>query len=691
MTADQTFSIIAGNRRFTISAPKLGGPRLRYFGPSDAFVEMAAPTLAPLPSCADRRIENELFPLEGAGFFGEPALLAHVDRRASFSIVLQHADALNHRLRLHYEEQSRRFTLTLLFDLHESGVLESSATIVNTSGGQLILQRLNALTLPLPRWIDAIDATYGGWSNEGRHARLPLIAGKWERIGRAGRPGFDGGPHLVLCGAQTNEMAGASIGVALASSCNFALAAERMGHGEAHAFAAEHLLPGEIVLGEGDHYQTPVALAAIAMNGFGELSAQFHQFARRAASTGRTRRPVQLNSWEAVYFNVNEAIALELAQDAAAIGAERFVLDDGWFKGRANDRAALGDWTPDLEKFPRGLKPLADRVNALGMEFGLWVEPEMVSENSDLFRRHPDWIVSIDGEPGPTGRGQLVLDLHRAEIRDYLFGALDELLRTVAIGYLKWDCNRDLFPAATRDGPAAHRQIAGFYALLDRLREAHPNVSIESCASGGARMDFGVLQRADRFWTSDSTDPIERIRIQRRASLFFPVEMLAAHVGSSPNHWTRRQSTMTFRCLVALFGHFGFELDTRILSGPDRETLRRAIALYKEYRDILIDGRLLRFEAGDAGVDCQAIISRDETRALLRTLRTDEPTRQTRPPILLPNLPANAHWRLSELFIEGADKSSVFGEYSSGSLAFSGAELDAPHAGQGRLFLMERR
>jgi alpha-galactosidase len=320
---------------------------------------------------------------------------------------------------------------------------------------------------------------------------------------------------------------------------------------------------------------------------------------------GRLRakpRPVHFNTWEAVYFDQSLTAMCDLADAAARAGAERFVLDDGWFKGRDSDRSSLGDWTVDTRKYPDGLAPLVDHVRGLGMEFGLWVEPEMVNRCSDLFRAHPDWILEAPGREQPVGRGQLVLDLSRPEVADAIFGQLDRLLSDHAIAYLKWDMNRDLTHPLSDGRWSVGAQTRAVYQLMDRLRAAHPKVEIESCASGGARADYEILRRADRIWTSDCNDPIERQSIQRAFSVFFPPEVMGAHVGPRRSHTTARSASLEMRALTAFFGHMGIEGDLRGFDPPELEALVRWMALHKRMRGLLHGGRMLRLEHEDPGL-----------------------------------------------------------------------------------------
>ena len=340
-----------------------------------------------------------------------------------------------------------------------------------------------------------------------------------------------------------------------------------------------------------------------------------------------TPRPVHLNSWEAVYFAHDEKRIGELAKAAASIGAERFVLDDGWFSGRGNDTAGLGDWIPDPVKYPDGLAPIAAKVQRLGMQFGLWVEPEMVNPDSDLYRAHPDWALTIDGRNPPTARNQLVLDMRREDVRDYLLGRLDAILRSAPISYLKWDHNRDHSPSGGAE------QIRGSYALFAALRKAHPKVEIESCAGGGGRINAGILEYVHRFWTSDNIDALARIPMQRGFLAFMPPEMMGAHVGASPSHATGRVQSLDFRAAIACQGHFGIEVDPAAMEPAEREKLAGWVRFYKEWRHLIHGGKVLLGEAND-GLVWQAQGTQDEL--LLWVIRAGHAEDRRAQPVPLP-------------------------------------------------------
>jgi alpha-galactosidase len=477
--------------------------------------------------------------------------------------------------------------------------------------------------------LDRIISWRGRHNAEFVECTEPLPAHRWQRQGRRGLPGHGGPPGLYLLRQDAGWHDGLAMAAQLAWSGDSLLAVERDDEGR-HLLSAG--MADGVTLQPGERVEAPPLLLAISNRGRNGAMQQMHGLVRaRLGWPGGTMRPrpVHLNSWEACYFRHDQARILDLARAAAGIGAERFILDDGWFRGRDNDRAGLGDWTADRQKYPDGLKPLADAVNALGLEFGLWVEPEMVNPDSDLYRTHPDWALRIEGAPQPTARNQLVLNLSLPEVEDYLFAALDTLLREVPIAYLKWDHNRDLAPAGGLG------QVQGLYRLLARLRAAHPNVEIESCAGGGGRIDAGIAAFTHRFWTSDNLDAVSRVTIQRGFQAFFPPELMGAHVGASPAHGTGRRQTLGFRAGVALPGHFGVELDPAKLPETERAELAGWIAFHKQWRHLL-HGQMLVMGEGADGLVWQA--SGDGGEWLLFVTRIAPPQDRRPQPLALPFL-----------------------------------------------------
>ena len=484
----------------------------------------------------------------------------------------------------------------------------------NANGEPIVLERLASINLPIPRRFADFTAFSGRWAGEMRETRQPIAPNGFARRSAGGKPGFGGGNWLLLHADTGEEVAGFHL--ASSGDHDMRIECDNIGSADGRAMLqmGEAFPDGGKVIEPQGAFGAPPVLFALGQNR-SQLAHAFHRHTRAHVLPGRpnwTPRKVHLNSWEALAFDLSQSGLIELAQNAADLGVERFVLDDGWFGGRRNDQTSLGDWFVSPDVFPHGLDPLIEQVHARGMDFGLWVEPEMVSPDSDLYRAHPDWCLHLEGRDRPTMRGQLALDLARQEVCDYLFERLDALLRAHAIAYLKWDHNRDLFPAGARQPD----QVAGFHHLLDRLRSAHRDVEIESCSSGGGRIDLAVLARTHRVWPSDNNDPIERVRIMRSWSQFVPLEVLGNHVGPSPNPITGRRTDMDFRAKTALFGHMGVEADPAAMSAAERGVLSAHIALYKQWRDVLHSGRLYRLSHPDPAIYAQIVVGAHSALAL---------------------------------------------------------------------------
>ncbi|MFS0773338.1 alpha-galactosidase [Sphingomonas sp. 1P08PE] len=544
-----------------------------------------------------------LVPAFGTGWFGQPALRAHrAGHSFAQSLAVQDLRADDHAITVVLVDAAAGIVVEQRIEAGGDAV-RFTASVRNEGAGDLTVEWLAAGTLPLPADCAAIRHFTGRHNAEFVARREAMPCHGWVRENRRGLTGHAGPPGLFVEGPEAGWHAGRVHGAQLAWSGNHRLAIERDDEGGWTLQMGEALAPGEVILRPGERYDTPPMIAVTGEAGLNGAIQSFHAAIRAVVPWpgGRMRpRPVHINSWEGFYFDHDEAALMALATRAAALGVERFVLDDGWFRGRDDDTAALGDWTADPRKYPHGLTPLADHVVAAGMEFGLWVEPEMVNPDSDLFRAHADWALQVAGVPMATSRHQLVLDMGRAEVRDHLFAGIDALLRDLPIAYLKWDHNRDLAPAGDAGGRAGYRrQVLGTYALIDRLLAAHPKLEIESCAGGGGRTDAGIAARAHRFWTSDNIDASLRVAMQRGFLHFMPPEMMGAHVGASPVHATGRRQDMAFRTAVALPGHFGVELDPAAMSAGDAAVLAEGVARYKRWRGVLHAGRTWLGEGPD--------------------------------------------------------------------------------------------
>lgn len=500
-----------------------------------------------------------------------------------------------------------------------TGVLTIGSTLTNYGPEALNLNDMATAFLPVPQLMTEIIGFSGRWAGEFGRERISRFSGGYIRENRRGRTSHDSFPAVILCAPSTTENAGEAYGLQVAWSGNHRIRVDTLNDGRVLASLGALLLPGEVRLAPGENYVSPDIVAAYSANGLAALSRQFHAYIRAhilRASTRTNPRPVHYNTWEAVWFAHDVDKLKDLATRAAALGVERFVLDDGWFGGRRHDRAGLGDWTVSSAVYPKGLGPLVDHVTGLGMEMGLWFEPEMVNPDSDLYRAHPDWVLQIEGIEQIPFRHQYVLDISIPHVSDYLFGCIDAVLRDHAIGYIKWDMNRDLnHPGDAAGRPRSYAQVTALYALIDRIRTAHPHVEIETCASGGGRADMGILARTDRIWTSDSNDALDRQTIQRGASFFLPLDVSGAHVGPSTCHQTGRKLSMAMRAGTAFMGHMGLELNLLAEPQADLDELAKAIALYKRHRALLHNGAFQRLDTADY-LNIVGVVAADQSEAL---------------------------------------------------------------------------
>ena len=556
----------------------------------------------------DRDVPPQVVPPAGLGWFGPPAMeLRGADGQALPFIADGAAiECGEDRLTVRSADSASGLVHRLVVERLEGGAMRWSIRLENASDIAVTVDALASALLPLPMDAGTVLSWRGRHNGELRECLEPLPQHRWERRTQTGISGHGGAPGCYVLAPQTGWEDGLAIAMQLEWSGDSALFVERDDEGRLFLGAQALLQAGEIVLQPGEAFDAPPVLLAISTAGRNGAMAQQHAAVRgllRWPDGAMAPRPVHANSWEAVYFDHDAARIARLARAAADIGAERFVLDDGWFAGRHHDRAGLGDWTPDPGKYPDGLAPLAREIEAAGLQFGLWVEPEMVNPDSDLYRAHPDWALHLPGRAmeseRPTARGQLVLDLRREDVREHLFEALDTLLRSAPIRYLKWDHNRHHAPGG---GMA---QVRGAYALLERLRAAHPALEIEGCAGGGGRSDAGLARFAHRFWTSDTTDAVARIAMQRGFLAFLPPEIMGAHVGASPAHTTGRRQSLAFRAAIACMGHMGVELDPEALDESERAELADWVAFYRQWRGVLHGGQVRLGEAAD-GIVWQA-------------------------------------------------------------------------------------
>ena len=536
-----------------------------------------------------------IFPGLGVGWFGESALLAHREGNDwTFQATSCAVEQIGQTAVVRLTDDVAKIGVAITLNLDaKSDVLTVSTTLTNLGDATLDVQWLAAGTLPVPGDAREVRSFSGRHNDEFVPITDTLTRSTWRRENRRGLTSHDCFPGAIV------EAEDATYGAQLAWSGNHVQSIEWLDDGRYQWQMGEWLSPGEVRLAAGESITTPEILATCGTDA-NAVAQNFHGAIRQRITwpDGTMKpRPVHLNTWEGFYFDHDEAALMELADAGAAVGIERFVLDDGWFEGRNDDTSSLGDWWTDKAKYSNGLRPLADHVVGLGMEFGLWVEPEMVNPDSALYRAHPYWALATPGRPIITARNQLVLDMAMPEVSEYLFEKIAALLKDLPIRYLKWDHNRDLTTAGAQ--PRYRKQVEAAYALMARLRTAFPHVEIEACAGGGGRIDAGVIRHTHRFWTSDNIDAVSRVSIQRGFLQFMPPELMGSHVGASPAHATGRSQSMNFRGAVALPGHLGVELDVRKLDDNDRVNLAEWIARYKAHRNRLHHGKVWQGEGGD--------------------------------------------------------------------------------------------
>lgn len=610
-------SVVLDARHSPLPVIVAWGPDLGDLTPD----ELAALGLAALPQRVsgglDRPAALTLIPQESSGWLGTPGLTGHrAGRDFSTKLVTDDIEADGTAATIRATDAAAGLTATIELHVTDAGLLRQRITLENLAAEPYALTSL-APTFPLPCDLDELLDMTGRHLRERSPQRHAFTIGSHVRESRRGRPGADASLLLAAGRAGFGFERGLVYAVHTAWSGNHRLLAERTPTADAFLSAGELLAPGEIELAEGETYTTPWAIGSWG-DGLNELSKRFHDELRARPQHPRRPRPVTLNTWEAVYFNHDLDTLTKLAERAARVGVERFVLDDGWFRGRRDDTAGLGDWYVDADVWPDGLGPLIERVRGLGMEFGLWVEPEMVNLDSDLAREHPDWILRGRDELPVPARQQYVLDLAHPDAWQYLLDRLDALLAEYDIAYLKWDHNRDLLEAGAADTGRArvHENVAALYRLLAALKRRHPRLEIESCASGGARVDLGILEHTDRIWTSDTLDPVERLQIQKYTGLLVPTEIMGAHLTSPQVHSTHRRVTLDLSAGVALFGHFGIEWNLTKLDDAGLDRVARWVARHKEHRDLIHTGVMVHGDTPDAATDVRGVVARDATSAL---------------------------------------------------------------------------
>jgi alpha-galactosidase len=651
-----------------VSGPHL--PRVVHWGadlgelPDDQIAAMPGAQFVHWNRQTERTpIPFTVSPERAQSWSGWPGLSGHRDGLASqpfFQFDSADVDELDDRVRVTYRgaDEAAALHLTGEIELTDSGVVRTRQTLRSAAEeGVAPYEVADLITvLPVPDQVVELMDFSGRWANEAQPQRMPLKQGSWLREQRRGRTGPDS-PLLLMAGsAGFNHQQGNVWGVHLGWSGDQRYLAQRLNSGVCLLGAGEILAAGEVILQAGEEISTPWMYAAHSHQGIGGVSKRLHAYLRARPSHPRRRRPIVLNTWEAVYFDMSFERLEALAEVAAEIGVERFVIDDGWFGSRRNDKSGLGDWIVSTDVWPGGLLPIAERVRELGMEFGLWFEPEMVNLDSELAREHPDWVMGTPGRMPPTWRSQQVLDVAHPDAFAYLLDKISGLVEECGIAYIKWDHNRDLADPVHRGGPRAGRpavreQTLATYRLMDELRARHPALEIESCSSGGSRIDFGILERTDRVWASDCIDPVERLRIVPGIATLLPLELVGAHVASGRSHTTGRQHDLALRMAVALFGHTGFEWDLTTTSEVERAELAKFVELAKSVRGVLHAGTFVELDRPDAGTTAFGVV--DGAQAVFLLARTATDAREGAAALRLAGLNADASYVVERVRVTG--------------------------------------
>lgn len=597
-------------------------------------------------SCAlDLRYKGYRISKGKYGIKGLPAVYADENEAETLEIILK--------------DKYSDIEVTLRYGfLPKLDIITRCVSVANNGTQPVILTKAASLCLDIP---------HGKWEwvhFHGRHTmervaeRSELIHGIQESSSKRGTSSHHQNPSVLLCSSDCTETSGSCIGAMLAYSGSFKTQIEldqqeqvRLVMGINPDLFRWELKPSEV-------FDTPEVIMSYSANGMEKLSHNFHKVIREHVCRGKyklSERPVLINNWEATYFDFNEEKILKIAEQAASLGVDMLVLDDGWFGKRDDDCSGLGDWFVNEEKLNGGLGSLAEKINKMGMKFGLWFEPEMVSEDSDLYRSHPDWAIKIPSRDPVRSRYQLVLDMTNPEVRDYLFGAISDILKSADISYIKWDMNRSICDwytpclSAENQGEMPHRYVLGLYELLERLTSAFPDVLFEGCSGGGGRFDAGMLYYCPQIWCSDDTDAYERTKIQYGTSFFYPVSAVGSHVSAVPNHQTGRITSLESRAVTAMAGSFGYELDLNTLSDDEKQEVKEQIVRFKKDGPLIHNG--LYYRLSDSLNDKYALwgfVSEDKRKVLVHgVIFRTEPNR-TQYLAKLRGLLPDTNYRLAE-------------------------------------------
>jgi alpha-galactosidase len=654
---NKVFHLKAGNTSYAMQVYKdkylahlYWGKAVRSINPEELIVLKGRTSFSANPDINERRFSldtlSQEYPAYGNSDFRTPAYQFQLengttitDLQYEYHRIFKGKPALEGLPSTYTEsdEEAETLEITLVDALIGLKVLLSYTVFENfdaiirsvrfVNDGKESLKLLRGLSMSVDFLRNDFDFMhlYGSWARERHIVREPLRPGIQSIESRRGASSHEHNPFAALLSKDCTEEQGEAYGINLVYSGSFLAQAEINMYKTTRLSIGINPFDFSWLLEPGQSFQTPEAVMVYSSSGIGGMSRTYHKLYGTRLCRGKFRdktRPVLVNNWEATYFDFNADKIESIAKEAKELGIELFVLDDGWFGHRNDDTTSLGDWFVDRNKLPEGLGDLASRVNKLGLQFGLWFEPEMVSPDSELYRKHPDWCIHVPNRPLSTARVQLILDLSREEVCDYIIKALSDILGTVPISYVKWDMNRNMTEIGSATLPAerqretAHRYMLGLYKVMDKITSRFPEVLFEGCSGGGGRFDAGILYYMPQIWTSDDSDAVERLKIQYGTSIVYPVSAMGAHVSAVPNHQVNRNTPLKMRGDVAMSGNFGYELDLTKLSKKEKEEIKAQIALYKELRQFIQFGDMYRLLSPFEGNETAWIfVSEDKSEA----------------------------------------------------------------------------
>jgi alpha-galactosidase len=632
------------------------------------------------------------YPGYGGGLFVEPSLKATLpDGVRDVVLKYQSHEIKGDTLIIRVKDSAYALEAALHYRVFPQGIIRKHAVITNRTGAPLTLESAQSGTIHLPPGEGyRLTHLYGRWAGETQIAREQIQPGLKVMESRRGNTSHQANPWFAIDGPErASETDGRVWFGALGWSGNWRISVEQTPHQQVRVTAGFNPFDFSYPLKAGESLETPPFFVGFTDKGFGEASRAFHRFQREYIFPGgltRGVRPLLYNSWEATEMNVDEKGQTELAKKAASFGVERFVMDDGWFGARDTDKAGLGDWTVNPRKFPNGLKRLIDNVKALNMDFGLWVEPEMVNPDSDLYRKHPDWAMHFPNRPRSEARNQLILNMARDDVKEYIFGVLDKLVSENDIAFLKWDMNRNASePGWPEVAPAEQKKMwiqytRNVYEIIDRLRAKHPKLEIESCSGGGGRIDLGILTRVEQVWTSDNTDALDRLKIQEGFTQAYAPKTMMAWVTDVPN-FNGRSTPLAFRFLVAMQGSLGIGNNLNKWQEEDFALAKKMVTYYKRVRATVQHGLLYRLASPSdpSGFQASQYTSEDGKQTVVfATLHSQQYGRFV-PPLRLQGLDAKAVYQVTWLEGRTSEMSGAYlmnqglmlplkGDYSATSL-----------------------